>query len=304
MKPRSIVALLIRRTSPVISALLTIFIAVPLAAHAQHTGAFGISANPANNAAYFASANYTVNTDISDNGFKHDVFVGKSDTNTPVTNFLTQTPQMPVTLTVTAGAYISHNGTSPNYPDGNTYAGVTVWGNNAAVVSGGQIGYGVDCHDTAAFSMSGGSVADLRTIGQSTANISGGTVQNGAYFLGNGSVPSTISGGSFPNGLAIDGGASVNFVGNNLSVTYGGTKNGQYGYADKFTVLGTFAGSPNQTYNVFLYNSTGTADAAPRRFTLNGATPVVAPEAGTFALLLPVLSLAGASAVRRARKIA
>ena len=156
----------------IISLTAAAFVAVSpaLTARAQHAGNFGISANPVNNGAYFASGDATVSSDLGNRA----VFVGKTDTASPATNFQTATPNPPITLTIAPGAKVDNTGAV--YPDGGIYRSVSVFGGNRVVMNGGDVASAFVA-DTATFRLNGGNLfAGYTTSGTGRAEIAGGTV--------------------------------------------------------------------------------------------------------------------------------
>ena len=205
----------------------TISAMLPVAlAHAQHVGDFGISANPANNGAYFASGDATVSSDLGNRA----VFVGKTDTASPATNFQTVTPNPPITLTVADGATIDNTGGV--YPDGEIYRSVSVFGGNKVVVNGGDVG-SVLVRDSALFRLNGGTVGGCTTGENSKVEVAGGligrlfsytnTTQTGGKILELFAFGGTadISGGTVDYYVDARNGAVVNITGGTIASTFG-----------------------------------------------------------------------------------
>ena len=156
--------------------------------------------------------------------------------------------------------------------------------------------------DTSTLNISGGSVNDTRGFNTSTLNISGGSVTSAT---GSNTSTTNISGGTLPNGFLLsDTTATVNFIGTGLSFAYQSyNNNNSYNeYADFFQVSGIIGGV-TKSYDLYIRNDNGhggpaTPNSAARDFTFNGGMPVMVPEGGTFALILPAFALLGA-VVRR-----
>lgn len=174
----------LRRTFAIaISVLPIAVLAISSPTHAQHVGAFGQSSNPANNNAYFASADYTITTAISD----YDIFVGKSDTSDPATNFETLTSAIPVTLTVADNGFYGYNPGNPVYPDGKTHRGINAFGNNILNVGG--LTNTLNGYDTSTINIlsiamggngdaGGGLAFSISNYDESNLNLFGGTLYN------------------------------------------------------------------------------------------------------------------------------
>ncbi len=179
--------------------------------------------------------------------------------------------------------------------------------NNTALSIGGGTVQSVTVSNNATLNISGGTTSFANGLGTSRMSISGGFVQN--VILSN-SANVDISGGTVFNGVMLNSAtATANIVGTGLSFAYIGYSNSNpYGvYADLFRISGTFGGGGNRlgdgtAYDVYIRNpanASGTPNAAPRQFSFNGAPPVVVPESGTVALLLPALGVVGVLAARR-----
>ena len=126
--------------------------------------------------------------------------------------------------------------------------------------------------------INGGNVGEYRCFGTSAMTITGGTVTK---VHGHDTCTANITGGTITDGLLlISTGATVNFSGSGLSYVYAGYAYNDYGdnhpygfYTDTFTVSGVFDGAVN-SYTLHLVNGDGaggTANPAPRQFTLNEA---------------------------------
>ncbi|MBC8142063.1 MAG: hypothetical protein H7Y38_11555 [Armatimonadetes bacterium] len=257
--------------------------------------------------AYYTTADYTLNTDVSGS----EVFVGKN------TDF-SDVPGS-ITLTVATGAVTTF---SPGGTNG--FAGVAVFGNHNIAIGGSNTVFRTGGYDTSTTAISGGAVTYATGFGTSITNITGGNVFDVTGFdnsvvninnttsvggidfaTGFDSSRFRVSGGRLANGIILNStGSTLDIVGTGLGYTYG-----EYGFvpaynrfADRFQVTGTVGGEL-QTYDVFLQNPLGMggiANNVPRQFTFNGAAPTAAvvPETGTFALLLPGIVL-GAAVIRR-----
>ena len=122
----------------------------------------------------------------------------------------------------------------------------------------------------------------------------------------------TSAAGALANGFFLESPtATVNFVGTGLLFAYQsyGSNNPYSTFADFFQISGTIGGAA-RTYDLYIRNAVGknqatTPKSAARQFTFNGAAPVnpvVVPEAGTVALLLPALGILGTVVAVRRRK--
>ncbi len=177
--------------------------------------------------------------------------------------------------------------------------------NNASTtnISGGSL-ISAFTFNTGTTNISNGNVAYIQSFDSSTANISGGSAN---FSYGYDSSTTTISGGTFAKGfLLMNTAAKTTFIGTNLTFAYQSYGNSNpYGiYADFFKISGTFGGAA-KTYDLYIRNDDNNngpapANTAQRQFAF--AAPVVVPEAGTLALLLPALSVFGAVVAARRRE--
>ena len=169
-------------------------------------------------------------------------------------------------------------------------------------ISGGSVGY-VTAYSTNTVNISNGSVNYANAYDTSTTNISGGSV---GYAIGRNTSTTNISGGTLTNGFLLNHTtATVNFIGTSLTGAYQsyGYNSPYNTYADFFQVSGIIGGTPT-TYDLYIRNENGsrgptTPNRAARGFTFNGGMPVIVPEMGTLALLLPSLTLLGMVARRK-----
>jgi len=292
-------------------------------AYAQHSGDFGQSANPANNGAYFVSNDYTLTSDI----VGYDVFVGKTDTDNPATNFQTYTPTTPITFTIDGGM-VSGNGTLPLYPDGSLYMGINVFGNNSLIdrsgsstdnlydtatlfspigsgniasygssvanIEGGSTGYArIDEHSTA--NLTGGQVSSIDGYGDSTINLLGGSFYSA--YAKEGSVFNIRDGNKYYalNTIYIYDHSLINFYGSDFSAVY----KGSFGAYDEFNVNGILQdGTAFNHLTIAIYNDSSYLEYDQiRQVTFN---TVVITESSTVSLLLAAGSaIAGFIALRR-----
>jgi len=303
-------------------AVLTALTAIALASTARAQFGGNTTYDAAKNA-YFVNGSAILSSNVSGN----NIFVGKDD----ATNFATQTGSY--TLGISAGA--TTTGKYNSYPDGKFYNGVNVFGNHNVAISGGDVSV-VAGHDDSTTGISGGSIVAISGYNASTTNISGGymyydygyntnvtnisggtvsqaeiynsstlNIRGGTvdYAFGFDTTTTNMSGGSISKYILLTSTTStVNFVGTGLSFAYQGygTFSPFVNYADQFRVTGIIGGVPSSV-NVYLSNAArenGKANSTQRQFTFSA--PVVVPEAGSLALLLPALGVLGAFvAVRR-----
>lgn len=167
-------------------------------------------------------------------------------------------------------------------------------------ITGGTVGLFDYAHDNATINISGGNTASSTLYESSTLNLSGGDTGN--VVAQNAGVVN-ISGGNLASGAFLYAStAKANFLGTGLSSAYTGYgRNNAYSqYADSFLISGMFGGAA-KSYTLYILNGTGTGNSTPRQFAF--APPVAAPEAGTFALTLPLLGIVGAIVAVRRRKV-
>lgn len=254
---------------------------------------------------YITSGNVTYNVPTnSDN-----LFIGK-DAQGRLSDPVTGLPYN-ATVNVVGNAQIfggmAHNNSTLNVQGGYLYyAGGE---GNATVNVSGAAFVNAYVQENAILNMSGGSAAEY-VLGDNNAvvNYSGGTALD---MTGLGSARLNISGGTIGFGVGLYTAATTaNFVGTNLAqayIGYGSVQHYNSGavYADRFRVSGTFSGTP-RSYDLYIVNSrgaSGTANAAPRQISFNGAPLVVAvPEAGTASLMAGAFGMIGALAIARRRK--
>ena len=182
---------------------------------------------------------------------------------------------------------------------GGTVGQIQGYNASTTAINGGAISQ-IAANNASITTITAGVVGSLTVADNSTATITGGTLTN-AY--GQNASTTVVRGGALPNGLILFDSAQADFVGSGLSYAYigFGTGNPYHDYADAFTVSGTFGGA-TALYSLYLYNQNGIANTAPRQFALNGVV-VAVPEAGTLALILPALGVAGAGiAAHRSRR--
>lgn len=254
---------------------------------------------------YYADGDSLLNTDLTAGG-NFNLFVGKS--------FVDFSPlATPVMLTVKNGAVVGENDYSVIYPDGGNYASLGTFGNSTTNIQGGNV-LGAFGYENSITNISGGTLTNIFSYEQSSFNISGGSITH-AYILGTqvnisgGTVANTnvnygasvdISGGTLTNGLdLLDDTSTVNIFGTDLAYAYQGYFSSTK--IDVFTVTGTLTdgtvyGGSNSPLRIRI-NSNSPGNSLPRQFTFNGS--VVVPEASTFALLFPLLGIAGIVLARR-----
>ena len=219
------------------------------------------------------------------------------------------------TVNISGGSvtYAGSAGSSTMNISGGSIGSATGFDTGTINVSGGDF-YFTNSNDLSSINISGGSVTDANSYNSSTINISGGSVfrayahSNSTTNISGGSVSFTegkesssinINGGTLTNGILLrDTTATVNFVGTGLSFMYQsfGNNNPFQEFSDRFAVSGTIGGATT-TYDLYIRNQSGMGNSTPRQF--NFVAPVVVPEAGTFALVLPALGLLSAALVRR-----